>query len=207
MKHTTRLAEADRTSTRESMSRDPHLRPWAGERQCMMREVCFTAIVASRTTTELQRAVMQKRRLVAAVTALILLAAGAAGAGPDTSKADRALTALYEEHRAHQATRSSAPFTSGNRLVRVVGDRVVIDAVAENDDTPALESELRALGMQNVAVFGRVVSGELPLSAIPALDSIVSLRFARPSTAGRRIGSVASQGDRATRADIARVAF
>ena len=173
-----------------------------------MREVCFTAIVASRTATELQRrAVVQKSRFVAAATALILLAAGAAVAGPDTSKADPALTALYEEHRAHQATRSGAPFSSQNRLARVVDDRVVIDAVAEDDDTPALEAELRALGMQNIAVFGRVVSGELPLSAIPALDGIVSLRFARPSTAGRRVGSVTSQGDRATRADIARVAF
>src|SRR5262249_432123 len=142
MKHTTRLAEADRTSTRESMSRDPHLRPWAGERQCMMREVCFTAIVASRTTTEFQRAVMQKRRLVAAVTALILLAAGAAVAGPDTSKADPALTALYEEHRAHQATRSSAPFTSGNRLVRVGGDGRGIDAAGGDGVTARPHGEV-----------------------------------------------------------------
>ncbi|HEY6197529.1 MAG TPA: putative Ig domain-containing protein [Candidatus Binatia bacterium] len=61
--------------------------------------------------------------------------------------------------------------------------------------------------MQNAAVFGRVVSGELPVSAIGAAAGLRSLRFARESAAARRAGSVTSQGDASMHADIARSSF
>jgi subtilisin family serine protease len=88
----------------------------------------------------------------------------------------------------------------------VVNERVVIDAVADAD-VLALKAALSALGMQNVAVFGRVISGQLPISAIPALDAIASLRFAQPAVSARRVGLVTSQGDPAMRADSARTTF
>ena len=90
--------------------------------------------------------------------------------------------------------------------VRVVDDRVVIDAVADGD-VGALQAALAALGMRDMAVFGRVVSGQLPISAIPALRGVADLRFARPSVFARHVGIVTSQGDRAMRADIARATF
>lgn len=143
-----------------------------------------------------------------AVTALVLivLAAGAASAATTMSKVGAALTALHAERAAHAAQANGLPFTSINPLVRVVQERVIIKAVADGD-VGALKAALSALGMQNAAVFGRVISGELPIAAIPALDGISSLRFARPSMAVRRTGSVTSQGDHAMRADLARSAF
>lgn len=144
--------------------------------------------------------------LAVAATALTLLVADAAWAGPQTSKANPALTALYEEHVAHQAGLSGLAFATRNPLARVVDERVVVDAVADGDAS-ALRAELTALGMRNTAVFGRVVSGELPLSAVPALDRVATLRFARPSAAARRVGAVTSQGDQAMRANLGRAAF
>jgi hypothetical protein len=52
-----------------------------------------------------------------------------------------------------------------------------------------------------------MVSGRLLISAIPALEALDSLKFARPAYAMPRAGAVASQGDAAIRADVARNAF
>jgi hypothetical protein len=147
-----------------------------------------------------------RRWLAVTVLGLIVLASGVASATTTTSKAGATLMALHAEHAAHAARASGLPFTSSNPLVRVIQERVIIRAVADRD-VGALTSALSALGMQNAAVFGRVISGEFPIAAIPALDGISSLRFARPSAAIRRTGSVTSQGDQAMRADIARGAF
>jgi len=56
-------------------------------------------------------------------------------------------------------------------------------------------------------VFGRMVSGRLLISAIPALEALDSLKFARPAYAMTRAGAATSQGDVAIRADVARSAF
>lgn len=144
-------------------------------------------------------------RLAALAAALIVLAGGAASGGPKDSKVNAALTALHEAHATHMARSSGWPFAPADARARVVEERVVIDAVADGDPL-VLKAALSALGIQNVAVFGRVVSGELPMSAIPALETAPGLRFARPSYAMRRAGSVASQGDHAMRADAGRAA-
>src|SRR4029077_3132681 len=83
---------------------------------------------------------------------------------------------------------------------------VVVDATADGD-ARALEAALVGLGMRHTAVFGRVVSGELPIAAVPALANVAGLRLARPSYAMRRVGSVTSQGDHAMNADAARSAY
>src|SRR4029450_3219759 len=54
------------------------------------------------------------------------------------------------------------------------------------------------------AIAGRMVSARIPLAAIPFLDSVTSLQFARAARAVTHVGSVTSQGDKALRADIAR---
>jgi 2-oxoglutarate-Fe(II)-dependent oxygenase superfamily protein len=61
--------------------------------------------------------------------------------------------------------------------------------------------------VHNAAVFGHMVSGRLPIPAIPALENLASLRFARPAYAMTLVGRVTSQGDVAMRADIARSTF
>lgn len=145
-------------------------------------------------------------RLAVLLTALVVLAASPAAGGPKDGKVSPALQALHAEHAAHQAASRGVPFRSRDRLARVVGDRVVITAAADGDPRD-LEAALVALGMRNSAVAGRLVSGELPIDAVPALAKIPGLRVARPSYARRRAGAVTSQGDHAMNADAARATF
>ena len=82
--------------------------------------------------------------------------------------------------------------------MRLTDGHVVVDAVASGDPG-LLRADLERLGLKNAAVFGRVVSGQLPVSAIKSLESIESLKFIRPATARTNSGSGNSQGDAAMR--------
>src|SRR5262245_19844419 len=62
----------------------------------------------------------------------------------------------------------------------VAGDWVTIDAVAAGNPT-TLEAELIALGARDTAVAGRLVSARLPVAAVPFLEAVASLQFARPA--------------------------
>jgi hypothetical protein len=88
-------------------------------------------------------------------------------------------------------------------LVRLADNRVIVDAVA-SQDVNALKADLESLGMQHAVAFGRIVSGQLPVSAIPAVARLTSLRFARSALAVTSAGAVTTQGDVAMRSDIAR---
>jgi hypothetical protein len=117
------------------------------------------------------------------------LAPGAARAGSAKAtgpeKIGPELLALHEAYRAAQ--RRGAPLRSDSPLLRLVDDRVLIDAAASGD-VRALEADLVGLGMRHAAVFGRLVSGELPIVAIPALGALHSLAFARASASARSPG-------------------
>ncbi len=134
-----------------------------------------------------------------------LRGAEALGIGTSPSKAATAkvgqdLLALYAEYQAH-LKRTSKPgaaapaFESSDALAPIAEGSVVIDTAASGDPE-ALAADLRALGAENVAVFGRMVSGRLPITAIPALQDLSTLRFARPAYATTNAGGVTSQGDR-----------
>jgi hypothetical protein len=146
-----------------------------------------------------------RRRLVTLLTLLAVLTTGTAAGGPKDGAVSPALRALHDEYVAHGAA-SRSVFTSRDRMLRVVKDRVVIDAAADGDPR-ALEQALVGLGMRRPVVSGRIVSGQLPIAAIPALAAIPGLRLARPSYAARRAGSVTSQGDHAMGADAARATY
>lgn len=105
--------------------------------------------------------------------------------GSPLTKVGPELQALYEAYRAAQTT--GAPFVPTDPLVPVVGDRVIIDAVASGD-VADLEKDLTALGLQQAAVAGRIVSGLLPISAIAAMAALPSLRFARAAMSMRQGG-------------------
>ncbi|MDQ3581445.1 MAG: hypothetical protein M3495_07435 [Pseudomonadota bacterium] len=131
--------------------------------------------------------------------------------GRAASKASSGLYALQGEYQTYLETsdphaRGPSGFTSRNPLARIAEGYVVVDTAAEGDPK-ALAADLEALGLQNAAVFGHMVSGRLPIPAIPALENLASLRFARPAYAMTLVGSVTSQGDVAMRADIARSTF
>ncbi|MCA1850918.1 MAG: hypothetical protein LC647_00560, partial [Beggiatoa sp.] len=80
-------------------------------------------------------------------------------------------------------------FKSSNAIAPVAGGSVVIDAAASGDPE-ALAADLRALGAENVTVFGRMVSGRLPIMAIQALQDLSSLQFARPAYATTNVEDV-----------------
>src|SRR5262245_61718624 len=151
---------------------------------------------------------MQGHWLLAMIAALVVLGHGVAWAGPQDkgSRVNPDLTRLYEEREATRDWSGAGPFVSSNRLARVLDERVVIDAVADGDPG-ALRASLASLGMHNIAVFGRVVSGQLPISAVPSLHGIPHLRFAQPSYSSQRVGAVTSQGDQAQRSDVARATY
>ena len=157
---------------------------------------------------------MQPRALFSAlVFVLSLLSASAAsGQSPKEFKAGvmpkcgLALSALHAEHAAHTSRGRGTAFESKNPMVGLVGDRVIIDAVAAGYPY-TLRADLEALGMQDISQVGNVVSGLLPIASIEEMEALDSLQFARPSYALSRAGLVDSQGDPAMRADAARALF
>jgi Subtilase family len=126
-------------------------------------------------------------------------------AGP-MAKLTPSLVLLHEQHAAQLRQRSAASFKSSDSLVTLVNDRVVVDAVASGD-VNVLKSDLVSLGMQQAVAVGRIVSGQLPISAIPAAAGLASLRFAQSAAAMTQVGSVTSQGDYALRSGIGRSTF
>lgn len=100
--------------------------------------------------------------------------------GERASKIAPELNALHDEYSAYLASKSKNAFRPTNTLLQIVDDRVVIDAVAAGEAS-ALQADLVASGMQNSVTFGRMVSGQLPISSIPKLTSLSSLNFARPA--------------------------
>ena len=85
-------------------------------------------------------------------------------------------------------------------------DRVLIDATAVGSGADLLR-DLEALGLRNGVAFGRVVSGELPIAALPQAAALTRLKRATPARAARSVGAVDSQADVAMRADASRLAF
>ena len=104
------------------------------------------------------------------------------------------------------AQRRAVSFRSNDPLVRVVDDRVVVDAIASGD-VDTLKSDLMFLGMDDAVAFGRIVSGHLPIWAIPAAAALASVQFAQPAVAITNVGLLTSQGDQAMRSDVARTKF
>ena len=144
------------------------------------------------------------------VIALCILVTGRASAATGKegamAKVGHDLAVLYDEYESYQAQGGGAKFKPSDGLVPVIGGRVVIDAVASGD-VQALQADLEALGMQGAVAFGRIVSGQLPISVIEGMATLASLQFARPAYATTNVGLVTNQGDQAMRADVARTTF
>jgi hypothetical protein len=94
------------------------------------------------------------------------------------------LALLNEEYKQHALSKIAAPFVPSNHLMKIIGQQVVVDVVAESDPV-ALEAQLRGMGMQVTGRAGRIVSGLLPLSSIEALAASDFVRFAQPAMAGK----------------------
>jgi hypothetical protein len=127
------------------------------------------------------------------VTAVLVSLASCTSAQTIGDKAERMskvapeLTSLYDEYSSYLTSHGSKPFQPANPLVRVIDSRVVVDAVASGE-VNALKADLMSLGMQKAVAFGRIVSGELPIAAIPAMAALPSLNFARAAFGLRQRG-------------------
>jgi len=77
-----------------------------------------------------------KCRLFVVATVLLFVIGSANAqtgkAGP-MAKLQHSLVALFQQHAAHVAQRAAVPFSAGDPLVRLVDDRVIIDAIASGD--------------------------------------------------------------------------
>jgi hypothetical protein len=114
--------------------------------------------------------------------------AQAQGGGPfrgnlsgSDGKVSSELMALHREYQAHLQSGRTL-FHPTTPLVQVIGNRVVIDAAAARDPQ-TLRRDLEALGLRNAAVAGRLVSGQLPIAAIPSLNRVGSLQSVRAAYA------------------------
>jgi hypothetical protein len=120
------------------------------------------------------------------------------------------LIEVYFEHQDYLAGGGprgrGTDFRPSNKLIRAQQDFVVIDAVAIGSAVE-LQDQLVALGMIESAVFGRYVSGLIPIAALVQVAALSTLRLARPAMARARSGLVTSQGDAALAADVARMNF
>ena len=136
------------------------------------------------TATRSSRSVAPRRvRLMRALVVGCVVGIAAAGSPKAESptrpvtKVGAELTAAYETYRTAGVAGADALAARG---LRVLDGRVLIDAIAVEDGA-ALGTRLESLGATHVAVAGRVVSGYVPIEAIPALDTLPGLRWARPA--------------------------
>jgi hypothetical protein len=120
-------------------------------------------------------------------------------------KIGSSLATVLNEYEAYLAGGGlPSDFEPTNFLLQEQNGQIFIEAAA-SQDVITLQSDLQALGLQQAATFGVVVSGLLPIEALDKVANLDSVRFARP--AYRPIfntGSVNSQGDGAMNSDNAR---
>ena len=99
------------------------------------------------------------------------------------SKVSPELDALYRAYR--EAVTRNVPFRSDDPLLVIDDGRVAIDAVAVQDGKE-LQERLVGLGLRNAVSFGRVVSGQFPIEAIPALEGVDALAGVRAASVRRK---------------------
>lgn len=142
------------------------------------------------------------------------------------SKLSGDLNDLYINHqiKTNNAKAETRPVFNNpglERLLQIKGDRVLVDLTVKEDNT-SVRAELEKAGFKLQAAYGRIMSGSVPVSAIPQLEAITDIKFARaaykpmhnagPVTGAFRKGiqevngitPVISQGDTAQRSYAAR---
>lgn len=129
---------------------------------------------------------------------------------PTRAKVTAGVRVLYDEYQAYldakEAGEPVGEFISEQTMAMLKGESVVVDTTAAGDAS-VLAAKLESLGMSPVYVYGRMVSGVLPIEALPAAEALTDLHFMRLSAAWRNVGAVTSQGDGAMKTDDVRATF
>lgn len=118
------------------------------------------------------------------------------------AKVGKRLAVLY--HRFTMAkTEDERQSVGKDGPTNVFQGRVAVDAIA-SESSATLFEDLKALGLRHGARAGRLVSGQLPIEALPDAAQRSTLQFLRASLARRSVGDVTTEGDVAMHADDAR---
>jgi hypothetical protein len=129
------------------------------------------------------------------------------GADGPMARAGLDLALLYAEYTDFVGNGRRGGFATSVLGVRVDGERVLIDAITDDDATSVVLPQLQALGATGAGARGRLASGWLPMTALDAASRLVGLRYLRPVYAVTNTGVVTSQGDTALRAAAARASY
>jgi len=129
----------------------------------------------------------------------------------ETSKIPFDLVLLQNEYSAslRQAPITNQPFPqafkSANPAFQTTPNgSIFIDAIAV-DNVNNLLAQLQALGLQNFAVAGRIISGAIPINALSQAATLSSLKFLNPAYKPIvNVGLTTTQGDVAAKANLAR---
>ena len=133
------------------------------------------------------------------------------------------LKKLYDNKGARakivQSTKKpTLPEDAMNTYIQIKGDKVVVDVTVKGD-AQAARTELQKMGFQFKASYGRVISGLMPISSLPQLESAATIRFAKPAYKPLNVtrpvdlngyspkptaAPVGDQGDTAQRSTLAR---
>ncbi|HVW62805.1 MAG TPA: S8 family serine peptidase [Puia sp.] len=141
-----------------------------------------------------------------------------------SSKLSSDLKKLYDDNgaraKAVQSTKKpTLPDDAMNAYLQIKGDKVVVDVTVKGD-LQAARTELQKMGLQISATYGRVISGLMPITALPQLESASTIRFAKPAYKPLHVNQsvnnfgyapkpkpgapVGDQGDTAQRSTVAR---
>ncbi len=116
-------------------------------------------------------------------------------------KLGASLIQLHERFQAHRGTASA--FQAADPSLIVNDGYVLVDAAAQGSAAGLLES-MKRMGGKGLGVFGRMVSGWMPVGALGNMAKSTSLRTARASYYVTNAGSVTSRGDVSLKSDLVR---
>lgn len=98
-----------------------------------------------------------------------------------TTKIDNTLLTIHDEYQRHlRNSADGVPFRPSTRDIQIIGDKLVIDAVADGD-VKQLRQDLIKLGAVAVFTANSLVSCQIPITSLPELLKLKSLKSGRPS--------------------------
>ena len=78
------------------------------------------------------------------------------------------------------AEKPLVPNDALNKYIQVKGNQVLVD-ITVREDMAVAKATLQQMGLHITGVYGRVISGLIPVNALPQLASVSSIQFARPA--------------------------
>jgi hypothetical protein len=121
-------------------------------------------------------------------------------------KAGSKLADLFAEFQTQNTVNSVTTFTSNNSLLHTENNNVLVDIIAFGDPSD-LEQDLIDLGMSVYGIAGPIISGFLPINAIPTVSLLENVNFFRPAMWTTNIGATTSQGDAAMYSDAVKTSL